>query len=58
MDFENEVSGNALATGEMHEVVVNVAAGTPFKVTLVWTDYPAPAPARAPPWSSTTWTWR
>jgi hypothetical protein len=46
--FENEVTANALATGESHQVVVPVGAGETFKVTLVWTDYPASPGAGSP----------
>jgi hypothetical protein len=37
---------NGLGTGEQYEAAVNVEGGTePFRVTLVWTDYPAQAGA-------------
>ncbi len=41
IDFENEVTGNAVATGETYTRQVTANAGAPFRVTLVWTDYPA-----------------
>jgi hypothetical protein len=37
--FENEE--NDVSTGGQYARQVDVAAGTPLKVTLVWTDYPA-----------------
>jgi hypothetical protein len=46
--FENEVTAHALATGETHQVDVEVAPGAPFKVTLAWTDHPATPGAGSP----------
>jgi len=46
VSFENEE--HALATGEIHQVDVAVAAGDSLKVTLVWSDAPA-APAAGSP---------
>jgi len=46
--FENEVTDDALATAETHQVMVPVTAGETFKVTLVWTDYPASPGAGSP----------
>ena len=37
--FENEQ--NAVGTGGQYSRQVTIAAGTPLKITLVWTDYPA-----------------
>jgi hypothetical protein len=39
--LENEVSANAVATGETYQRTISVPAGVPLKVTLVWTDFPA-----------------
>ena len=47
-DFENEVSAHALGTGGVYERLVAVPTGATFKVTLVWTDFPA-APASGSP---------
>ena len=41
VELENEVTANAVATGEQYQRQVNVNPGIPFKVTLAWTDYPA-----------------
>lgn len=46
--FENEVSTNAVATGETYQHTVSAPAGVPFKVSLVWTDYPATANSGSP----------
>jgi hypothetical protein len=48
VDFENEVTAYAVATGETHERSIVVPAGAPLVVTLAWTDYPASAGAGSP----------
>ncbi len=48
VNFENEVTENAVATNETYTRQVTVNAGTPFKVSLAWTDYPAAAGATSP----------
>ncbi|TDI33538.1 MAG: hypothetical protein E2P03_04850 [Acidobacteria bacterium] len=48
IEFENEETANALATGENSSRQVTVASGTPFRVSLVWTDYPAGAGSGSP----------
>jgi hypothetical protein len=45
--FENELSAHALATGESHEVAIE-SDGSPLRVSLVWTDYPAAPGAGSP----------
>jgi hypothetical protein len=46
--FENEISANAMATGESHSRQIEVLTGAPLKVTLAWTDYPAAPGAGSP----------
>ncbi len=46
--FENEVTDDALATGEVYQRTVTVGAGAHLKVSLVWTDYPAVAGSGSP----------
>ena len=48
IDFENEVSANAVGTGETYQRTIIVASGAHLKMTLVWTDYPA-APGSGSP---------
>ena len=48
LDVENEITGNAVATGGTYSRDVTVTSGTPFKVTLAWTDYPAAAGSGSP----------
>ena len=48
IEFENEVSLNALATGESYSRQITVQRGAPLKITLVWTDYPAAPGAGSP----------
>ena len=48
IDFEAEVTDHALATGATYQRTVQVPQGVPFKVTLVWTDYPAAAGSGSP----------
>jgi hypothetical protein len=48
VDFENEVTAHAVATGESFQRSVIVQAGVPLHVTLVWTDFPAAAGAGSP----------
>jgi len=47
-DLRFEDEEHALATGDSHQIDVQVAAGDVLKVTLVWTDAPA-APAAGSP---------
>jgi hypothetical protein len=48
IDFENEETANAVATGETYTRQITVASGTPFKVSVAWTDYPAAAGSGSP----------
>jgi len=48
IEFENEVTANAVATGGVYTRTFSANAGTPAKVTLAWTDYPAAAGAVSP----------
>ncbi len=48
VEFENEETANAVATSETYSRQVTAAAGTPLKVTLVWTDFPAAAGSGSP----------
>jgi hypothetical protein len=48
IDFENEVSANAVATGQTYQRQIEVRNGQPLKVTLVWTDFPAVAGSGSP----------
>jgi hypothetical protein len=48
IEFENEETGNALATGENTARQVTITAGAPFRVNLAWTDFPAGAGSGSP----------
>ena len=48
LGYENEVSLNALVTGESYSRQISVQHGAPLKITLVWTDYPAAPGAGSP----------
>jgi hypothetical protein len=48
VEFESEVSANAVATGETYRRTIVAPAGVPLKVTLVWTDFPAAPGAGSP----------
>jgi hypothetical protein len=46
--LENEVADHAVATGGSYSRRIVVAEGSPLKVTLAWTDYPAAANSVSP----------
>jgi hypothetical protein len=48
VEFENEISAHAVATGGLYQRTIQVGAGGTLKVTLVWTDFPAAPPASSP----------
>jgi hypothetical protein len=48
IEFENEVTANAVAASEQYQRQVTANAGTRLKVTLAWTDYPATAGSGSP----------
>jgi hypothetical protein len=48
LEFENEVSAHALATGEGYEIQIESDGTSALRVTLVWTDYPAAPGAGSP----------
>jgi hypothetical protein len=48
LEFENEVSAHALATGESYEIQIESDGTSALRVSLVWTDYPAAPGAGSP----------